>query len=145
MRVHTLAAIAALALPVAACGGANPSGKSPQDLVAELPAPYNTGDIGAGKQVFQLCSACHTIGADQPSTVGPNLHGLFGRKGGAKTDFKNTPELVATGQTWDAETIARWVTAPQAEVPATKMLFIGVKDPKQRTDLIAYLKVATSQ
>ena len=146
MRATTLAAITIGALALGACGAPKgPPGKSAAELTAELPAPFNTGDPEAGKQVFAVCAACHTIGDGQPSTVGPNLHGVFGAKVGHKTDFKYSPGLLATGWTWDAERIAAWVTAPTTLVPGTKMAFIGVKDAKQRTDLIAYLKVASSQ
>src|SRR3954469_15837112 len=78
MRATTLAAITVTALALGACGGPKgPPGKSAAELLAELPAPYNTGDVEAGKQVFAQCAACHTIGDGQPSTVGPNLHGVF--------------------------------------------------------------------
>jgi cytochrome c len=140
LAATTLAAVAA-----GACAPAKPAGKTEAELLAELPAPYNGGDPAAGKQVFALCTACHTIGPDQPSTVGPNLHGVFGAVAGHKADFKYSPGLAAAGWTWDAERIATWVTDPKAQVPDTKMVFIGVKDAKQRTDLIAYLKVASSQ
>src|SRR5690606_14088149 len=116
------AAITLGAAALAACGGEKaPAGPSAAELVAQLPAPYNTGDVDAGKQVFSQCAACHTIGSGQPSTVGPNLHGVFGAKAGHKTDFKYSPGLLATGWTWDAEHVAAWVTDPKALVPDTKM------------------------
>ncbi len=146
MRATALAAITVSALALTACGAPKgPPGKSEAELLAELPAPYNTGDVAAGKQVFSMCAACHTIGADQPSTVGPNLHGVFGASPGHKADFKYSPVLLAKGWTWTPEQIAAWVTEPMTLVPGTKMAFVGVKDAKQRTDLIAYLKVASSQ
>jgi cytochrome c len=146
MRTTTLAAITVTALALGACGAPKgPPGKSAAELLAELPAPYSTGNVEAGKQVFAQCAACHTIGDGQPSTVGPNLHGVFGAMPGHKTDFKYSPALLAKGWTWTPEQIAAWVTEPTVLVPGTKMAFIGVKDPKQRADLIAYLKVASSQ
>jgi cytochrome c len=143
MRTLILAAMAA-ALPLAACGPGKPAGKSEAALLAELPAPYNTGDVAAGRQLFALCTACHTVGPGQPNTVGPNLNGIFGAMAGHRTDFTYSPGLKAAGWTWDAARIDAWVTDPKALVPDTKMIFIGLKNPKQRTDLIAYLKVATS-
>jgi cytochrome c len=145
MRALTYAAVAAAALPLLACGpGGGVSSEAQQKLLAELPAPYSTGDVKAGKQVFALCTACHTIGQGQPNTVGPNLHGVFGARAGTKPGFGYSPGLRATGWTWDAQHIDAWVTAPGKLVPDTAMVFIGIKDPKQRTDLIAYLKVASS-
>jgi cytochrome c len=143
MRPMILAAAAAV-LSLAACGPSTPPGKSPAELIAELPAPFNMGDFAAGKQVFTQCAACHTIGKDQPNTVGPNLYGVFGRKAGSKADFKYSPGMAAAAWTWDAERISNWITDPRAMITGTKMVFIGVKDPKQRADVIAYLKVATS-
>jgi cytochrome c len=146
MRALRIVAIAAAALPLLACGpsGGGGSGKSDQQLLAELPAPYSTGDVAAGKQVFALCTACHTVGAGQPDTVGPNLHGIFGAKAAHRPEFKYSPGLKAAGWTWDAARIDAWIADPRAMVPDTKMVFIGVKDPKQRADVIAYLKVASS-
>jgi cytochrome c len=144
MRASPLAAITVGAFALAACAPKAPAGKSQAELLAELPAPYNTGDVAAGKQVFALCTACHTVGAGQPNTVGPNLHGVFGAKAGSKPDFKYSAGMTAAGWTWDAERIATWIADPKAAIPDTKMVFVGVKDPKQRTDVVAYLKVASS-
>jgi cytochrome c len=137
------AALAAAAL--AACSPASQPGKTADALRAELPAPYNTGDVTAGKQVFLQCSACHTATEGGANMVGPNLFGLFGSKAGTrKADFAYSGPLKATGWTWDAAALDKWTTDPQAAAPGTKMVFPGIKDPKQRIDLIAYLKVATS-
>src|SRR4051794_31327969 len=112
MRALILAALAA-ALPLAACGpSAKPAGKSQAALLAELPAPYNTGDVAAGQEVFSQCTACHTIQAGLPNGVGPNLHGVFGRMAGSKADFAYSPALKATGWTWDAARIDAWITDP---------------------------------
>ncbi|MDB5467271.1 MAG: cytochrome, partial [Phenylobacterium sp.] len=35
----------------------------------------------------------------------------------------------------------QWLADPKAMVPGTKMTFPGFKDPKDRTDVIAYLMV----
>ena len=36
-----------------------------------------------------------------------------------------------------------WIAKPQDLVPGSKMTFAGMKDAKDRTDLIAYLMVQT--
>ena len=36
-----------------------------------------------------------------------------------------------------------WITDPKVALPGTKMTFAGMKDPKDRTDTIAYLMVHT--
>ena len=49
-----------------------------------------------------------------------------------------------TSITWDAASIDTWIANPRAIVPTTRMTYAGMSDPKDRTDLIAYLKIATS-
>lgn len=129
---------------LAGCSPAKPSGPSAQTLLAELPVPYNTGDVAAGKEIFVVCSTCHTATQGGADMTGPNLYGVFGRKAGGRPGFAYSDALKAAGWTWDAKQIDAWVTDPMARVPGTKMAFVGVKSPKQRADLIAYLKVATS-
>jgi cytochrome c len=141
MRLRLFAALPALAL-LSACGGGGADQIA--KLKAQLPAPYNMGDFDAGKQVFLQCAACHSDTKDGADMTGPNLYGVFGRKAGSKPGFSYSPALAAAGWTWDAAKIDQWVSGPQAVLPGTKMVFVGVKDPTQRRDLIAYLKVATS-
>ena len=38
----------------------------------------------------------------------------------------------------------KWLTKPMSYAPGTKMTFAGVSDPKQRADLIAYLRTLSS-
>ena len=110
---------------------------------AALPAPYNTADLDNGQSKYALCSTCHTLVEGGPSMTGPNLHGVFGRKAGTKEGFKYSDALKATGWTWDAAHVDTWITNPKTAADGTKMTFAGMKDPKDRTDTIAYLMVMT--
>jgi cytochrome c len=114
-----------------------------QKILATLPAPYNTADLSNGESKFALCSTCHTLPAGGPNLTGPNLHGVFGRKAASSPGFTYSDALKATGWTWDAAHIDTWITDPKADAPGTKMTFAGLKDPKDRTDVIAYLMVQT--
>ena len=113
-------------------------------LLASLPAPYNTGDVANGKVQFNKCLSCHTVVKGGPVMTGPNLYGIFGEKAGAIPDFAFSPQMKAAGFSWDAAKLDTWITNPTQMMPGTKMTFVGLKDPKQRIDLIAYLKVASS-
>jgi cytochrome c len=108
---------------------------------AALPAPYNTADVANGEAKFALCAACHTITPGGPNMTGPNLHGVIGRKAGATPDYNYSDAVKNAGFTWDAAQLDKWLSGPAADLPGTKMTFPGIKDPKDRTDVIAYLMV----
>jgi len=155
--------LAAPALAAAALAGCNKSATPPpaeqaaapapapaqmsdaekQKALAALPAPYNTADLANGESKFALCSTCHTLTEGGPNMTGPNLHGVFGRKAGVTPGFNYSDALKATGWTWDAAHVDTWITDPKAALPGTKMTFAGLKDPKDRTDVIAYLMIGT--
>ena len=97
------------------------------------------GDAAAGKTVFNTCKACHTIEAGGPNRVGPNLHGIVGRKAGTHDGFSYSDAMKNSGITWDEAKLNEYVKDPKATVPGNKMAFAGVKDDAKRADLIAYL------
>jgi cytochrome c len=123
-----------------------PAAMTPDDMKkaqAALPAPFNTADLSNGESKFALCQTCHTVVEGGPNMTGPNLHGVFGRKAASAPGFNYSDALKATGWTWDAAHLDTWITDPKVAAPGTKMTFAGLKDPKDRTDLIAYLMVRT--
>lgn len=95
------------------------------------------GDAERGKLVFEKrCTGCHTIDADRE---GPRLRGVFGRKAGTVPGFTYSAELKASGITWDADSLEKWLADTDAMIPGNQM---GFRVPKatERADLIAYLK-----
>ncbi|PZQ65033.1 MAG: cytochrome c family protein [Phenylobacterium zucineum] len=163
MRTGPILAAAALSLMAAACGKSDtaaPAGdqassattapaaveispEEKQKILASLPAPYNTADVDNGKTKFGLCQSCHTIAPGGANMTGPNLHGIFGKKAAAHPDFKYSEALKTAGFVWDGPHLDQWLAKPQTFLPGTKMTFAGLKDEKDRTDLIAYLMVET--
>jgi cytochrome c len=130
----------------ASANGAPPAAMSDEDVKkaqAALPAPYNTADLSNGESKFALCQTCHTLVEGAPNMTGPNLHGVFGRKAASVAGFTYSEVLKASGWTWDAARVDTWIADPKVAVPGTKMTFAGLKDPKDRTDTIAYLMIHT--
>ncbi|PCK85406.1 MULTISPECIES: cytochrome c family protein [Rhizobium] len=100
------------------------------------------GDATAGAVVFKKCATCHVVDSDT-NKVGPSLNKLFGRKAGTHPNFAYSAGMKAAGEgglVWDETVLREYLHNPKAKVKGTKMAFVGVKDEKEITDLIAYLK-----
>lgn len=92
-----------------------------------------------GQLVFESqCSACHALDPDEIKN-GPTLKGVVGRKSGTIDGFDYSDAMASAGLTWTAPTLDVYLKDPQAKVPGTKMLYPGLADAKDRSDLIAYL------
>jgi cytochrome c len=117
------AALVALALPVLALAQAQP-------------------DPDKGKVAFEQCAACHSLG-EAGDYDGPTLKGIIGRKAGSLDDYRYSAAMKRSDVTWDAATLDKYITDPQAFIPGNRMAFAGIGDKAQRDDLIAYLTVAT--
>ena len=96
-----------------------------------------------GQRVFGACAACHSLQPEQNMT-GPSLAGLWGRKAGTLPRFdRYSPALKSANLVWNDKTLDEWIEDPQHLVPNNQMTFAGVKDGRQRADLLAFLKQAT--
>jgi cytochrome c len=103
-----------------------------------------SGNAARGERLFnQQCKACHTLDKGGASTVGPNLHGLLGRKAGATEGFSSSDAMKTSGIVWDATTLAEYLKDPRGRVPGTKMVHAGLKQEAQQADMIAFLTRAT--
>jgi cytochrome c len=100
------------------------------------------GDAARGEAKFQDCAACHKLEAGA-NNVGPSLHGIFVRKAGEIGDFRYSPAMKKSGIVWTPETLEKFITEPQAMVPANRMPYAGMASAIDRADLIAYLQNAT--
>jgi len=96
-------------------------------------------DAIAGEKVFRSqCSICHSVTPGRTLT-GPSLAGIVGRKAGSVEGFHYSAANKSSGVTWTAQELDTYLANPKAVVPGTTMTYPGLKDAKQRADLIAYL------
>jgi cytochrome c len=125
------------------------------DTPKGIPEKIDIGQImaqanpDAGKVIFAKCAVCHTGGKGEPNKVGPNLWGIVGAKTGRHiADFKYSNAMqkrAADGGNWDYEQLYRYLYAPGLYVVGTKMAFAGIKDDKDRANLIAFLRTLADQ
>jgi len=111
--------------------------------VATTAAAAAQGDPAQGGRDFRACAPCHSLAPDRNMT-GPSLAGIFDRKAGALDSFgRYSPALKSSAITWNDQTLDAWLADPAAAIPGNHMTFPGIRDPKIRAGLIAYLKEAT--
>ncbi|HIG22143.1 MAG TPA: cytochrome c family protein [Henriciella sp.] len=106
-----------------------------------LPAPYSQADYSLGRRTFKNCQSCHTITEGGRHSVGPNLHGIFGRTVGTAEGFQYSKALEAEDFTWTPERLEEWLDNPRGYLPGNRMTFAGVHRPADRHAVIAYLMV----
>jgi cytochrome c len=103
------------------------------------------GNPVQGQRVFGACAACHSLQPDQNMT-GPSLADVWNRKAGSLASFSRySAALKSVSIVWNDKTLDEWINDPQHVVPGNQMTFAGIKDARQRADLLAFLKEATQK
>jgi cytochrome c len=97
-------------------------------------------DIAAGENSFKKCAVCHSIGEGGTNKIGPELNGLDGRKAGAVEGFSYSDANKNSGITWNEASFQEYIKDPGAKIPGTIMIFAGIKNEKEISDLWTYVK-----
>ncbi len=101
------------------------------------------GDSAAGKGIFdRTCTNCHAtqIGVNK---IGPSLWNVVGRPIASVPDYAYSEKLLNVRnewKVWDGKRLDTYLTNPREVLHGVKMYFKGLPDPKDRADVIAYLK-----
>jgi cytochrome c len=101
--------------------------------------PALAADLKNGEEVYSRCLACHALESDR---VGPRHCGVVGRRAGSVAGFEYSKAMKGSKLVWNAKTLDRFIADPLKAVPGTTMTYAGVKDAKERADLIAWLEAA---
>ena len=98
-------------------------------------------DEQSGRQVFERrCRGCHG-GASGPADypIGPRLDGIVGSNAGTADHGVHSRAVMDSGIVWDRDSLRRFLSNPQREVPGTLMA-ARVSDPAELEDLLDYLE-----
>lgn len=106
-------------------------------LAAAAQAVAAQPDLQRGAAIYERCVACHAFEYDR---TGPRHCGLFGRHAGSVKGFAYSGAMRQADIVWNAQTLDVFLKSPTTAVPGTSMGYAGVTDPKERADLIAYMK-----
>lgn len=122
-------------LPVPVNGGAAPAAATPVDLGTLLAS----ADAERGKGTAKLCASCHTFEQGGANRVGPNLWGVVGRDVGGVGGYAYSPAIAGHAGAWTYQELDRYLASPARAIPGNKMAFNGLRNPRDRANLLAYL------
>jgi cytochrome c len=118
-------------------------GAAVPDVPPDWGTVLKTADPVAGAAVFEKCKSCHNADNGGANGTGPNLWGVEGRAPASHAGFAYSDGMkgfAAKQPVWDYEHIYEFVKNPQAYVSGTKMTFVGLKQPQDRINVIAFLR-----
>lgn len=105
-------------------------------LAAECPTPQRQ----QGEQVFARdCAACHSMQANGPTLMGPNLHAVIGRKPGTVAGATYSQAMKAQQAVWTAQSVEAFIEHPQVAVPGTYMPYAGLPNAQERQAVSCFL------
>ena len=115
--------------------------QSSADQSPSLNALLATADITAGEQVSHRCTMCHTFQKGESDKIGPNLWNTLGNARAHSTSFNYSDALKGMhNEKWTYDALNLYIANPHKFAPGDKMPFAGMPDPKERANLIAWMR-----
>lgn len=115
------------------------AGAAPVVAASDLDARIAAANLKRGQLLFLACKGCHDLEAGVPNKVGPNLHGVVGRRAGASEGFRYSEALAQSGIVWTPETLDGFLRQPGAMIRGNGMAFAGIANDADRASLIAWM------
>ena len=109
-------------------------------VAAYAPAAFAADEMDGEAAFNNACRTCHSTKPDD-NRLGPNLHGIVGRKAGAAEGYNYSGSMKNAGLTWDEAALDKFITNPDAVIQGNNMKpYTGITDAAQRRAIITFLK-----
>lgn len=113
-----------------------PAAAAPATPAAQRPASEQARNTDGARLFAQHCSQCHHAHSPRHG-IGPHLKGLIGRRAGEVKGFAFSPAFRSLEQTWDRESLARFIADTSGFVPGTTMADAGTEVTQSVAEQIA--------
>ncbi|MCH9844621.1 MAG: cytochrome c family protein [Alphaproteobacteria bacterium] len=111
-----------------------------EEVITPITPLLASADVVAGEKVAKKCAACHTFAEGGQNRIGPNQWDIINRALGTTEGFAYSEALLAKGGAWDYESLNEFIYNPKKYIPNTKMNFAGIKNDKDRANLILWIR-----
>ncbi|MCH9852032.1 MAG: cytochrome c family protein [Alphaproteobacteria bacterium] len=111
-----------------------------EEVITPITPLLASADVIAGEKVAKKCAACHTFAEGGQNRIGPNQWDIVNRALGTTEGFAYSEALLAKGGAWDYESLNEFIYNPKKYIPNTKMNFAGIKNDKDRANLILWIR-----
>lgn len=134
----------AVLVGVAGAEGSAPDAVVINETESNIMAMIFDANVVAGERSFRKCQQCHTANEGGADKIGPNLFGVVGRPVAGGAGFAYSGAMTGKGGTWSYEDLDAFLAKPSKAVPGTKMSFPGIKKEDERANVIAYLRLQST-
>ena len=115
------------------------------DVIPDWGTVLPKADITKGQAITSKCASCHMFDPAGTNNIGPGLYGVVGREPGTHPGYAYDSAMhdfdaAAGHKAWTYDLLYQFLKGPQQFMPGTKMTFVGLKDPQDRINVIAYLR-----
>jgi cytochrome c len=130
---------------IAVAADTSEGGEAP-DVLPDWGTVLPKADIAKGQAITAKCASCHQFDPGDTPSTGPGLYGVVGREPGTQAKYTTYDsamhdfQAAAGHKVWTYDLLYQFLKAPQQFMQGTKMTFVGLKDPQDRINVIAYLR-----